>query len=307
MVGLKPTFGLVPFTGTASHEFTVDHVGPMAGTAMDTALLLEAIAGKDDDLDARQDPQMPATLPKYSELVTGEVKGLKVGVLQEGLEGCEEDVQAATLQAAEALRQGGASVERISIPLHSDSASIWLPLCLEGGHATRMEGAGVGLHHKGYYPISLQQAYARGFQLQAAELSYTNKFYMLFGEYVKETYGHVYYAKCQNLCRLLRQAYDQVLVQEKYDIILMPTLPLKPTLLLGEGADADAFIAKAWCMLQNTAAADLTGHPAISVPCGFDRNTGLPHGTHLVGRMMEDATVLNVASVIERACTANEF
>ena len=60
-------------------------------------------------------------------------------------------------------------------------AAIWLPLCLEGGHATRMEGGGVGRHFKGYYPSSLQQAYSRGFQCHAAELSYTNKFYVLFG------------------------------------------------------------------------------------------------------------------------------
>lgn len=64
---------------------------------------------------------------------------------------------------------------------HAAGAAIWLPLCLEGGHATRMEGGGVGLHARGFYPISLQRAYHQGFKTRAAELSYTNKFYVLFG------------------------------------------------------------------------------------------------------------------------------
>jgi len=226
-VGLKPTFGLVPYTGIASHEFTLDHVGPMARTVQDTALLLEATAGLDPmGRDARQPPTLASlSLPRYSVLATGEVSGVRVGVLREGLENCEEDVKEATWAAAKGLIKAGAVVEEISIPMHRDSAALWLPLCLEGGHATRMEGE---RGFKGFYPVSLTQAYFRGFRLQAAELSCTNKYYVLFGEYVRETYGNQYYQKCQNLLPALRQAYDDVLVQQRVDVLLLPTLPIKP-------------------------------------------------------------------------------
>ena len=87
----------------------------------------------------------------------------------------------------------------------------------------------------------------------------------------------------------------------------MPTLPIKPTPLLSEGADAASYISTAWCMLQNTAASDLTGHPAINVPCGFSKDKGLPHGTQLVGRYMDESTLFQAASVIEAECPNTQF
>lgn len=229
-MGLKPTFGLVPYTGIASHEFTLDHVGPMGRTIHDTALLLEAIAGLDPlGRDARQPPNLASLpVPRYSELATGEVGGLRVGVLREGLENCEEDVKEGLWGVVEGLREAGARVEEVSIPMHRDSAAVWLPLCLEGGHSTRMEGE---RGFKGFYPVSLSQAYFRGFRMQAAELSCTNKYYVLFGEYVREMYGNQYYQKCQNLVPPLTQAYDDVLVGQGFDVLLLPTLPIKPQLL----------------------------------------------------------------------------
>jgi amidase len=202
----------------------------MARTIQETALLLEAIAGLDPvGRDARQPPNLASLpVPRYSALATGEVSGVRVGVLREGLENCEEDVKEATWAAAEGLRKAGAVVEEVSIPMHRDSAAVWLPLCLEGGHANRMEGE---RGFRGFYPLSLSQAYFRGFRMQAAELSCTNKYYILFGEYVRETYGNQYYQKCQNLVPALTQAYDEILVNQGFDVLLLPTLPIKPQLL----------------------------------------------------------------------------
>lgn len=350
-VGLKPTFGLVPYTGIASHEYTLDTVGPMARTIQDTALLLEAIAGLDPEgRDARQPPNLASLpMPRYSALARGEVGGVRVGVLREGLENCEEDVKEATWGVAEGLRKAGAVVEEVSVPMHRDSAAVWLPLCLEGGHATRMEGE---RGFRGFYPVSLSQAYFRGFRLQAAELSCTNKYYVLFGEYVRETYGNQYYQKCQNLVPALTQAYDEILVKQGFDVLLLPTLPIKPQLLPKAGMTPaevrcsltpslpsspshqnfalifSSFppfllpslpqgITQAWAALQNTAAFDLTGHPALSVNAGFSSSStmttatkaggkpgkeeggGLPIGVQVVGRRWEDATVLNVGRAIE--------
>ncbi len=295
-VGLKPTFGLVPYTGIASHEFTLDHVGPMARTVQDAALLLEAIAGADpEQRDARQPPNL-ARVPRYAKAATGDIKGLRIGVVAEGLENCQSDVKEHTLAVAGRLRQAGAQVEEVSIPLHKDSAAIWLPLCLEGGHATRMDGE---RGYRGHYPVSLSQAYFRGFRLQAAELSYTNKFYVLFGEYVKENYGPLYYQKCQNMVPRLTAAYDAVLASG-VDALLLPTAPIKPLPLPQEGMTAAECIAQAWGALQNTAAFDLTGHPALSVNAGFSSDgDNLPIGVQVVARRWDDAMALNVGRAIE--------
>lgn len=300
-VGLKPTFGLVPYTGVCSHEFTLDHAGPMARTVLDTALLLEAIAGLDPvRRDARQPLDM-APVPQYSGLATGEVSGMRIGLLLEGLENCEDDVRHHTMAAADMLRGAGARVEEVSIPLHRDSAAIWLPLCLEGGHATRMQGE---RGFRGYYPVSLQQAYFRGFHLQAAELSFTNKYYILFGEYVQKAYGAQYYQKCQNLVPALTQAYDELLANPSsggaMDALLLPTTTTKPQLLPRADMTAAECITNAWSGLQNTAAFDLTGHPALSINAGFSEGpVQLPVGVQIVGRRWGDATVLNVARAIE--------
>ncbi|KAJ7343095.1 hypothetical protein OS493_040559 [Desmophyllum pertusum] len=92
IVGLKPTYGLVPYTGIMPIEFTLDHTGPMARTVYDTALMLEAMAGYDDGLDPRQPRDLK--VKEYTALLTGKIENLKIGILKEGfgLESSEEDV-----------------------------------------------------------------------------------------------------------------------------------------------------------------------------------------------------------------------
>ncbi|KAK7104602.1 hypothetical protein V1264_019295 [Littorina saxatilis] len=110
IVGLKPTWGLVPYTGAASLDPTVDHLGPMAKTVADCALLLEVIAGYDEGRDSRQTPS--TTVPQYSKLLDEGVAGKKIGLLREGFEACSEDeVKTVVGQAAERLIQAGAIVK----------------------------------------------------------------------------------------------------------------------------------------------------------------------------------------------------
>jgi amidase len=112
-----------------------------------------------------------------------------------------------------------------------------------------------------------------------------------------DAYHGRYYAKAQNLARDLSAAYDRAL--QEVDLLVMPTLPLKATKIPGPGASREEYTARALEMIPNTAPFDVTGHPAMSVPCGVSE--GLPVGLMLIGRRGEESTILRAADVLEKA------
>ena len=116
------------------------------------------------------------------------------------------------------------------------------------------------------------------------------------GQYLQDAYHGRYYAKAQNLARTLTAAYDAALGE--VDLLLMPTIPMKATRLPAPDAPREERVARALEMIANTAPFDVSGHPAVNVPCA--RSEGLPVGLMLVGRRWEDATVLRAAHAFER-------
>ncbi|PYN50102.1 MAG: Asp-tRNA(Asn)/Glu-tRNA(Gln) amidotransferase GatCAB subunit A, partial [Candidatus Rokuibacteriota bacterium] len=117
------------------------------------------------------------------------------------------------------------------------------------------------------------------------------------GQYALNKYRGHYYAKCQNLARTLRAAYDAVL--KDYDLLLMPTLPLKATPLPKPDAPRMEIIQRAFEMLPNTAPFDVTGHPAMSLPCGL--SDGLPAGMMLIAKHFDEMSIYRAASAFEKA------
>jgi amidase len=294
--GLKPTYGLVPYTGIFPIELTLDHTGPMAATVRDVALLLEAIAGP-DGLDPRQGGA-PAP-ERYSEALGVDVAGLRVGVVEEGfgLDGLSEpDVDEAVRAAAHALGRSGAAIRSISVPWHRDGIHVWNAISVEGATALMVAGNSMGTNWKGHYTTSLLDSYARGRLTRANDLSETVKLVVLLGQYMQETYHGRYYAKAQNLARDLSAAYDRAL--QEVDLLVMPTLPLKATKIPGPGATREEYTARALEMIPNTAPFDVTGHPAMNVPCGVSE--GLPVGMMLIGRKGEESTILRAAEWFEK-------
>jgi amidase len=276
-------------------EATIDHAGPMTATVADNALLLEVIAGA-DGLDPRQ---YDVQVEKYS-YTTGVgrgVSGMRIGLVQEGFgwPASEPDVDAKVREAAERLRSAGAIVEPVSIPMHRDGGAIWTPIALEGLVAQMMSGNGMGFNWKGLYTTSLLDAHAN-WRARADELSRTLKISMLAGEYfIKHHRGH-FYAKAQNLGRLLRKTYDDALA--RYDLLMMPTLPLKATPLPPNNAPLALWCQRGFEMLPNTAPFDVTGHPAMQIPCGM--NDGLPIGMMLIGKHYAETTIYRAAHAFEQ-------
>ena len=200
--GMKPTHGLVPYTGIMPIEATIDHTGPMTTTVADNALLLEVIAGP-DGLDPRQ---YNVRVDKYTTGLGRGVAGMRIGVVTEGFgwPASEPDVDAKVREAAERLRGLGASVEEVSIPMHRDGAAIWTPIALEGLVAQMMHGNGMGFNWEGLYTTSLLDAHAN-WRARANELSRTLKISMFVGEYFIKHYRGHFYAKAQNLSRAAAQ------------------------------------------------------------------------------------------------------
>ena len=298
--GLKPTYGLVPYTGVFPIELTLDHTGPMARTAADVALLLEVLAGP-DGLDPRQRAGLRGEA--YTEALTGDVRGLRLGIVPEGFGWpglSEPDVDEAVTVAARAFERLGAEVKTVPVPWHRDGIHVWNAIAVEGATMLMVAGNSMGTNWKGHYTTSLLDVYARGWRSRANDLSETTKLVVLLGQYMQDRYHGRYYAKAQNLARTLTAAYDAALAE--CDLLVMPTLPMKATPIPPPDASREEYVGRALEMIPNTCPFDVTGHPAINVPCGT--SDGLPVGMMLVGRTGEDATVLRAADAFDRQIAA---
>ena len=293
--GLKATHGLVPYTGVFPIELTIDHCGPMANSVADVALLLAAIAGP-DGLDPRQ---YETTTQDYVGALGQGISGLKIAVLKEGF-GRPESEEVTDRKVREVLRRfedAGAALSEVSVPLHLDGYHIWTSIIVDGSASLMIKGNGFGTSWYGHYVTSLMDAYARGWHSRPNDMSETVKLTLFMGEYIHRYYHGRYYAKSQNLKRALRQAYDDVLAE--HDVIVMPTIPFRATEIPAADCSREEYVEVALNMLGNTAPFDVSGHPAISVPCGTA--DGLPIGLMIVGKRYDEATVLRVAEAFEQS------
>ncbi len=293
---LKPTHGLVPYTGAFPIELTLDHLGPMTRSVADCALLLEVVAGS-DGMDPRQ---RNVKIDRYGKALTGDVSDLKIAVVKEGFgwEGLsEDDVDTKVREASQLFKELGAKVDDVSIPMHRDGLHIWNGIAIEGAAQVMIKGNSMGTNWEGYYNTGLLDAFARGRLTRANDLSETTKLVMLMAQHMEDNYHGRYYAKAQNLSRKLRDEYDARL--RDYDLLIMPTLPLKATRIPAADCPREETVARALEMINNTCPFDVTGHPSMTVPCAM--SDGLPVGMMLTGRHFDESTVLRAAHAFEQA------
>jgi amidase len=292
VVGLKPTHSLVPYTGIVGIDQTFDHVGPMGRCVADVAQVLDVMAGK-DPLDPRQ---YDVPVQAYAAALGPDLDGVRIGVLREGFgaPGSEPDVDAAVRATLDQLAAHGASVTEVSVPAHITARALHRGLVTEG-MAALLQHNGMGYHWRGAYNANLAIAFGKGLQTMADDLPPNVKLLTMVGTYLRQHYHSRIYAKAQNLRPSFRAQYDEVLSQ--VDVLAMPTTPMKAHL---HEADLDLrqFVARGGNITSNTVAFDVTGHPAISLPCALSE--GLPVGLMLVGRHFDDASVLAIAHAVEQ-------
>jgi amidase len=293
IVGLKPTYGLVPYTGIVGVEPTIDHAGPMARTVADVALLLDVIAGFDPH-DPRQRRVPP--VPTYRDVGAGRLDGLRIGMLREafGLAVSDPDVDEAVRAAARDLAELGAIVREVSVPLHPVAGMTLVPIMVEGAAAwLESNHAGYGLpgHHD---EVSLR-AVAAARRERQNDVPANFRLLLVAARLLREEYGGLIYARAQNRRPELVAAYDRVLAD--VDVLVMPTTPVRAP-LVGPPPDALGLFTGSSDAILNTAPFNVTGHPALSIPCG--RVSGLPVGMMIVGRHFAEPTVLRVAAAYEQ-------
>ena len=293
-VGMKPSFGLVPYTGAMPIDMTIDYIGPITNNVENNALLLDVIAGPDGF-----DPnQRGIQVDNYRASIERGVSGLKIGILQEGFghENSDPEVDRCVRHAAQTLAKQGAELVDISVPMHLLGPAIWTPIYVEGMVVSMMHDNGFGKNRAGGYVPSLMRYHA-AWRDQTHKFGPQTKLVLLTGEYMTQAYGGLYYGKAQNLRPRLTAAYDKAFAE--VDLLLMPTLPITAPPIPAADADATEIVARALEMIPNTPGFDLTGHPSISVPCG--NVDGLPVGMMLTGRCFEESTVYRAAYALEHS------
>lgn len=288
IVGLKPTHGLVPYTGAVTIESTIDHLGPMTRTVADAALVLTVLAGADGK-DLRQ-PNNVAVIDYRSMLDSG-VAGMRVGILAEGFGQPDSRPEVDRLVRAAALRLSeiGCTVGEISVPWHRKALHVFAVIFTDCFYQM-LNGSGHWLGaDQGDEPELLAHFLSQRIA-RTEQLSAMIKMTVLCGHYSTKTFGGTSCAKARSLLPYIRAAYDAALRQ--YDVLVLPTIPRTARM-----RSADSISDISLHAVANTAPLNLTGHPAISVPAGLV--DGLPTGMMIIGRRFDDATVLRVANAFE--------
>ena len=303
VVGLRPSYGLVPYTGVMGSDMTMVALGPMARDAETIALALNALAGP-DAFDPRQRGIAPAPTD-YTQAIGMGARGLRVGVLREGfghepwekleLPGSEAVVDRKVRSAISALRNAGATVEEVSVPEHLDAVHVFHAMYCEGNAEMILANA-VGCGFLGYYNTGLMEAYGKSWRSDPDHLSPARKSVLIAAKYLRERHHGRFYAISQNLRGPMRAAYERVLAD--FDVLALPTVPFRATPVPKEALPPDRSVSYAMQMIGNTCQMAITGQPAISVPCGVEE--GLPIGLQFIGSYLDDFSVIRAADAFER-------
>ncbi len=288
IVGLKPTYGRCSRWGVVAFASSLDHPGPMARTVRDAAILLSAMAGHDP----KDSTSAPVPVPDYEAALSGDMRGLKVGIPREyRVDGMAPEIEALWQRGITWLREAGAEPVEISLPMtkYALAAYYIIAPAEASSNLARYDGVRFGLRVPG---DSLDDMYeltrAAGFGAEVRRR-------VLIGTYVLSAgYYDAYYLKAQKVRSLI--ARDFAAAFERVDCILTPTAP-SAAFAIGDKADDPI------AMYLNdvfTVPADLAGLPAVSVPAGLSGD-GLPLGLQVIGRAFDEAMVLRVGDAIERA------
>ncbi|TWP38529.1 amidase [Leekyejoonella antrihumi] len=273
MAGLKPTFGRVSRRGITPLSWSLDHAGPMARTVTDVALLLQALAG--------YDPSDPGTadvpVPHYADSLGGDLAGQTLAVPSNWFfDRIEPDVEAAFRSAVSALEAAGATIREVTLPLTETYMAVEYALFTAEASSYHQEA----LRTK----ADLFEPDVRAL-LEAGELVYATD-----------------YIRALRARELIKQGWREMFEMDGIDALLAPTLPATavktndPVVHWPDGTDESAIDA----YVRASAPGNLTGLPALSVPCGFDRQ-GLPIGMQIIGRPFDEPGVLRIGSVFEAA------
>jgi len=288
VVGLKPTYGRVSRWGVVAFASSLDQVGPLTRTVRDAALLLEVIAG----LDPRDSTSLDQPVPKYTDAITGDVNGLRVGIPHEYFNATiDDEVRAAIEKTKLALVERGAVLVDISLPntAHALPAYYIVAPAEASSNLARYDGIRFGKAAAG--AKNLMDLYMRS---RGAGFGPEVKRRIMLGAYaLRSGYYEAYYKKAQQIRTLIKRDFDTAF--QHVDVVLTPTTPTAAFRFGSKATPLDMYLADIFTLSCN-----LAGIPGMSVPCGLTVD-GLPIGAQLLGRPLDEATLIRTGAVIEAA------
>jgi len=288
VVGLKPTYGRVSRYGIIAFASSMDQVGPLTKEVRDSALLLEALAGRDP----ADSTSVERPVPRYSEALSGDVRGLRLGVPREYfVSGMAPAVERAVRDAIALLGKNGAAVEDISLPHTEYAVAVYYIVATAeaSSNLARYDGMRYGHRAAGKdlnetYRLSREQGFGPEVKRR-----------IMLGTYALSAgYYDAYYLKAQRVRALIKKDFDEAF--QRCDAIITPTAPTT-AFKIGEKMQdpLQMYLSDIYTISIN-----LAGLPALSLPCSFDQD-GMPIGMQIIGKPFDEATILRLAHAYEQA------
>jgi aspartyl-tRNA(Asn)/glutamyl-tRNA(Gln) amidotransferase subunit A len=300
VVGLKPTYGRVSRYGLLAMASSLDQIGPIAKTVEDAAIVLSEIAGE-DKMDATS---AKSSDKRYENYLTGEVQGLKIGVVREYVDNLKKDAKGLMEKAIETYKKLGAEVKEIELPYAKYSLPVYYIImpCEASSNLARFDGIKYGMRADDYNDTAID------FSPEDRKLleTYLDSRRYGFGPEVKRRimlgtyalssgYYDAYYLRAQKVRTLIKKDFEKVF--EKVDVILTPTTPT-PAFKIGEKTEdpLEMYLSDVF-----TVTANIVGVPAISIPCGTikEGNKDLPFGLQLMAKWFDEENLLRAAHAYE--------
>jgi len=288
VVGFKPSYGRVSRYGLVAFASSLDQIGPFARRVSDCALLFEQIAGHD----GRDSTSLPQPAPKLRECLDGEVAGMTIGLPKEYFvaAGVEPGVLARVREAIAVLEGAGAKCIEVSLPHTAHTIATYYLIATAEASSNLARFDGIRYGHRAKDAVDLHDLYRRS---RSEGFGAEVKRRILLGTYVLSAgYYDAYYGKAQRVRTLIRRDFEQAF--GRCDVILTPTAP-ETAFRLGEksGDPMAMYLSDVY-----TVSANLAGLPALSLPCGL--SNGLPVGLQLLGRPLDEVSLLRVGDAFER-------
>jgi len=288
-VGMKPTYGLVSRYGLIAFASSLDHIGPITRTVKDSAIGLRVIQGRDemDGTSIRHGVE-----EDYLTGIEGGVKGFKIGVAKEFFtSNLNEEIDKSIKKAIKSLEKLGANIEEFSLPISNTGLSAYhiISSAEASSNLARYDGIRYGHRTKKFNTIEdlIVKSRSEGFGDEV-------KRRIMLGAYVLSSgYYDAYYKKAMQYRRKIKESFRKAF--EKYDFILGPTSPVLP-FKIGEKVDnpLEMYLSDIYTVNIN-----LSGLPAISIPCGFSK-TGLPIGLQLIGNDFSEKKLFRASFALEQ-------
>jgi aspartyl-tRNA(Asn)/glutamyl-tRNA(Gln) amidotransferase subunit A len=288
VVGMKPTYGRVSRFGLVAFASSLDQIGPLTRSVEDNARVLEVLAGHDPN----DSTSAHLEVPKYTDALTNDVKGLKIAVPSEYLgEGVSPEVQESVRNALKVYESLGATWEEVSLPHSKYAVATYYIIASSeaSSNLARFDGVRYGVRAEADNMMDMfKKSRSQGFGEEVKRRIMLGTFALSSGYY------DAYYKKAQKVRTLLKNDFDKIF--EDYDVVIGPTAPT-PAFKIGEKTD-DPLTMYASDIL--TIPVNLAGVPGISIPCGLSEE-GLPIGLQIIGKHFDESTVYRAAHAFEQA------